>query len=70
MWLAVSFIWKCSQIPRKHCCTLATTQSQPLLSLRQGDATANVRMQALDIDKMNEYFKPLEETIKQHNFMN
>ena len=23
MWLVVSFIWYCSQIPCKHCCTLA-----------------------------------------------
>ena len=35
-----------------------------------GDATANVRMEALGIEKMNEYFKSLEETLKQHNLMN
>ena len=67
LWLVVSFIWNCSQILCKHRCALATTQSQSLLSLRRGDATANGR---LDIEKMNEYFKPLEEAIKQHNFMN
>ena len=42
----------------------------PTLSLQRGDATANVRMEALDIETMNEYFKSLEETLKQHNLMN
>ena len=45
-------------------------ERRPNLSLRRGDATANVRMEALDIEKMNEYFKSLEETLKQHNLMN
>ena len=40
-------------------------ERRPNLSLRRGDATANVRMKALDIEKMNEYFKSLEETLKQ-----
>ena len=40
-------------------------ERRPNLNLRRGDATANVRMKALDIEKMNEYFKSLEETLKQ-----
>ena len=43
-------------------------ERSPNLSLRRGDATANVCMEALDIEKMNEYFK--EETLKQHKLMN
>ena len=53
-------------IRRFHC----FLEKRPNLSLRRGDATANVRMEALGIEKMNEYFKSLEETLKQHNLMN
>ena len=45
-------------------------ERKPKLSLRRGDATANVRMEALDIETKNEYFKSLEETLKEHDLIN
>ena len=45
-------------------------ERRPRLSLRRGDATANVRMEALDIETKNEYFKSLEETLKEQGLMN
>ena len=45
-------------------------ERRPRLSLRRGDATANVRMEALDIETKNKYFKSLEETLKEQGLMN
>ena len=44
-------------------------ERRPKLSLRRGDATANVRMEALDSETMNDYFKSLED-LKEHDVMN
>ena len=40
------------------------------LSLQRGGATANLCMEALDIETKNEYFKSLEESLKEHDLMN
>ena len=45
-------------------------ERRPNLSLRRGDATANVRMEALDHETMKDYFKSLEETLNEHDLMN
>lgn len=43
---------------------------QPHLSLRKGDAIANVRMECLDKDAMTEYFELLKTTLIQNNLLN
>ena len=45
-------------------------ERRPNLSLQRGDATANVRMEALDHETMKDYFKSLEETLNEHDLMN
>lgn len=45
---------------------LCLLERMPKLTLRHKDATANVCMEALDVD---EYFKLFEETLKMHDLM-
>ena len=41
----------------------------PKLSLRKGDATANVRMDSLNADTMKQYFSLLKDTLQEHGVM-
>ena len=40
------------------------------LSLRKGDSTAHVRMDAVNKETLTEYFDLLEDTLKQHDLQN
>ena len=44
-------------------------QRQPQLSLRKGDATANVRMDCLTKETMDKYFDLLQDTLVENNLM-
>ena len=41
----------------------------PKLSLRKGDATANVRMDCLNLDTMKQYFSLLKDALQEHGVM-
>ena len=45
-------------------------ERQPQLSLRRGDATAHVHMNAVNKETMESYFNLLEETLNEHGLMN
>ena len=45
-------------------------ERQPQLSLRRGDATAHVRMNAVNKETIDGYFDLLEETLNVHGLMN
>ena len=42
-------------------------ERQPQLSLRRGDATANVRMNCLNKETMAQYFSMLKDVLTEHN---
>lgn len=42
---------------------------QPHLSMRKGDPTANVRMDCLTKETMDEYFRLLKDTLVENNLM-
>ena len=44
-------------------------ERQPQLSLRRGDATAHVRMNAVNKEAIEGYFDLLEETLKEYGLM-
>ena len=44
-------------------------ERQPQLSLRKGDATANVRMNCLNKETMAEYFSMLKNVLEEHNLL-
>ena len=41
----------------------------PTLSLRKGDATANVRMDCVNPDVMKQYFSLLKDSLQEHGVM-
>jgi len=45
-------------------------ERQPTLSLRKGDATANVRMDCLSNETMLQYFQMLGDVLTEHNLLN
>ena len=45
-------------------------ERQKDLSLRQGDSTAHVRMDAMNCETMQHYFTLLEDTLEQHDLLN
>jgi len=45
-------------------------ERQPTLSLRKGDATANVRMDCLSKETMLQYFEMLRDVLTEHNLLN
>ena len=44
-------------------------QRQKDSSLRRGDNTAHIRMDAMNKDTMKQYFNLLENTLKEHNLL-
>ena len=45
-------------------------ERQPNLSLRKGDATASVRMDAMnDVEALDSYFKLLKDVMEEHGLM-
>ncbi len=44
-------------------------ERQPILSLRKGDATANVRMDCVNPEAIGSYFDLLKEVLQEHNLM-